>query len=162
MDVATYARGVLALLDAKSLGVGFGQAADFIQPVLELERYLGATKRSIEGANVAALASGYNTATGVTVPNNETWVLRGASANLGAAAASTLQSGALATRMPGSTVFAIIGDPSGALAASTSNWTVLSAYDLVLVPGQSVGVAASGVVGTIAAEIILLVDRLRC
>jgi len=165
MDVSAYARGALALFNAKSLGVGWSQVADVISPIVDLERWLGAQSnvRSFETVGVSNMTAAL--APYITVPSNEVWVLRAASAHFAPGAGASVDSANLAvipvenTTNPGSG-FAI---GATCAAASLSRGVSLLAFpNIILTPGTGIGTFAGIVTGVVGANVNVWFDRFRC
>jgi hypothetical protein len=165
MEISAYARGVLALLGAKSLGVGFGQAADYISPSLDMERWLGAQSnvRLISGSAVANLLNGL-TVPLIQVPATETWVLRGGQLFLAPQAGGSLTQAflmALPPEQPGSAVTFCLSGGSGAVAALGLGSCNISFPGMILTPGTQLGTYAAGVVGNVDSWINIYAERYR-
>lgn len=73
MDVFTFARGYIDLIGARDRGRGLGQAADFVQPVLDVFDLLAIQKRRQILAGPTPLLAGPNTVAFANVPASTVW-----------------------------------------------------------------------------------------
>jgi len=160
VDVSAYAKGVLSLLAAKNLGVGFGQAADFIQPTIDIERFLALNSRTGKAFSVPNVAGTFD-ANYLTIPSNEMWILRAGMGYWQTIAASTLQQGAIIAQQPDSSNAVVIGTPMGPVAANGVGLSTLLIPNSVWGPGTKFGLYTGTVSGgPNPASLALFVDVL--
>lgn len=165
MDVFAFPRGYLALMQAATTGRAIPQATEFIQPGIDVERFLGANQRKAYFDNIA----GGNMVTGqnflFTVPNKLVWIVRALSANMGPVGGA----GNVANR---ATIFMIPPESANSSAifmsenvtadgATDSRGTLLWRYpDLILNPGTRIGVLAT-ITGNVTLSSLAYVDELQ-
>lgn len=161
MRLSAYSRGFLSLVGAQNEGIGLRESSNFLQPTLDVTRFLGFDKlESIQGTN--PLPNGTTDfPASLTVPLGEVWRLRtGSILATAGAGASSVNVGALA-RVGGSGGNSIFLTPPMQLAASSSTFLPILQDDLLLNAGSGIGAFASATVLAPTYVLTLWVERLK-
>lgn len=167
MDVSAYARGLLSLLNSKSLGVGFAQISDYLQATVDAEPFLG-----LQNRRLVNFPGGFNAGSGgnnaLVVPVGEMWIVRAAGAFLqpdatGLCAAACMTFAPPETLVAGSAGQTVVAGPGKPVLAGANNLTQLEwGYpDIILTSGTTIGINCAGVTNTIAAQIVAYVEAHR-
>ena len=164
MLVSAYAKGLLDLIKAKSLGVGFGQCADYVQPVVDAKEFLGLNDRLIAAQGISALVAGfdYTSYPLMTVPPSEIWRIKNLSGFFTAGAGESAGNVCLIMRVPQGQNSFVMSDMTGAIAANTTKMILSpNCMDLLVEPGTSFGVYSETLVGSVSSAIEIVYERLR-
>lgn len=150
MDAAAFARGFLGLIGAKNAGRGLSQAAEFIQPTLDLVGLLGANVRVANAISAPIVAAGFTPL--ITVPAQKIWVMRHLSAFILTDATGTTTNLCLAIAPPemqlgGNSLPLSAASSQGISTDSTLQYN--SPTGLVLTGGTILGVRCQARVATV-------------
>lgn len=161
MDVAAFARGFLSLIQAQNMGVSIQQGADFLQPVVDIERLLGANVRAGVFGDVAGMVSGANYT--LTVPDGQCWIVRAGSMELICAAGTTYIGAGILLLPPENLSSLLVSRYETYAGAGADARHVLWEYPgLVLNPGTKLGMYAQTVTGGgLTSRLRLYVERLK-
>lgn len=162
MDVRRYPRGLLDLLGAKGAGVGLPQAADFLQPSLELLPFFGAVSRGLQVGS-GLLINGINT-TFIQVPANEVWLMRHVSVGITTGGASGVTNFNIWMIVPEDAGGGLAITPPGPTLAASANvqWPHSFPEPLLVNPGTIFTILTNGLTGSVTGTLALLFDRLKC
>lgn len=163
MDVSAFPRGYLALMQASTTGRAIPNAAEFIQPVVDIERFLGANNRKFSFQSVGAMVTGQNTL--FTVPTGKVWVVRAMSANMGpVGGAGNSVNRAVIFMIPPESANAsaiFVSENVTADGATDSRATaIMATRDIVLNPGTVLGVLGT-VTGNVTISSAIYYEELQ-
>lgn len=159
-SVAAYARGLINLLQQASSGATPNECAGFIQPAVELERFLGCNFRQVKNDTTAALAAGNNLS--VQVPAGEFWIMRAGSVTVSHGAGATATDVAV-VMFPGESPAqgVLITDVFDSVSAAAEvSGALIDLPGLIVTPGTTFRVISGPVAGAVSADLRLLVDVL--
>lgn len=163
-SVAAYCRGLIELLQQSSDGSTPNESAGFIQPTVDIERYIGNNFRTVQAIAVVGAVLGNNGI--VTVPDGQYWILRGASLTVSHAAGANNATDVAAVMFPGTNASqgVLIIEPFDAVSAAAENkgrCLSPSFAGLIVTPGSVFRIAFAGTLaGAVNADLRLLVDVL--
>lgn len=159
MDIAAFAAGYNQLLQAGNMGEGLRQAADFLQPTMDLFNMLGAGRRRfIRGSG--NLISGDTTQ--ALVPLSEIWFVRHAGFVINTDATGTALGAYIGYLPAGSGVGGTSMPISPGLNVAVSSKGALTAKpDLIALPGDQFTVRGNAVTATITYEFLIVYDLIK-
>jgi hypothetical protein len=164
MRIGRYPQGYLELLDAKSNGSTPPDAAEFVQPVVDVTaHYSLGIQRSALGATGSLSATGlFVVGAALTVPNGEIWRVRQVNVETVNLAASTAYRLRPAISNTGLTNMSLLGPASSSAIATERIGVGWDPDDLLLGPGWAFGCLVEAVtLGTAnTATIRVLYDRM--
>jgi len=153
MDIAAFARGFLSLVGAKTLGKGLQQAADFVQPTLEMAPMLGANLRIQQFEFQNPIVAGPNNI--LTVPANEIWRVKAGHISVSCVAGAGIQNAAILVFTPEAPPNAlasryVLGSETIDLAVGAAATSTLKPWlwpDLILNGGSILSLFCTAVLG---------------
>ena len=163
LTVQRVPRGVLDYLGLRGSGDLPHELSNQVQLSVEAGALYGMDLLRATSKLLLALGTGFTTDSTLTVPSGELWVVANISAEIATAAASTFSGNVGYKRLqdnPGSC--RILNTPSLTLAASqTGNLGNSCAFgEVILAPGDTIGVRCTAVTGTANATVMIDVYRL--
>jgi len=160
VDVAAFAKGYLALVQAQNTGMGISQGSDQVAPVLDIERFLGANNRQALNGDATPLVAGANYT--LTVPAGFAWIVRAGSAEYITAAGEGFTGGGILVLPPERLSSFLVSTLIEQTVVGARNQHTLWFYPgLVLNPGTQIGTYAATVTGAPVARLRLYIEALK-
>lgn len=160
MDVASFARGYLSLIGSQDRGRGVSQAADFLQPVVNLQDYLGCNFRSTDAGQIANYV---NASALVTIPTGEVWDVKNVTARILTPPAGVVTQGRLGFQdgnFPGGELF-VMGDAIDCPINTTSYLGFSPPFRWLAPAGTEFNLVCRAIDINVQVRISVLFDRLR-
>lgn len=160
MDVAAFARGYLSLIQSQNTGQGITQGADFVQPVVDVERFLGANNRQSLSADTNPIVAGANY--GLTVPPGQCWIVRAGSAEYITGAGDAFSGGGILVLPPERLSSFLVSNMVELLvAAARSQFVIWQPVNLILNPGTQIGTYAATITGNPQTRLRLYIESIK-
>jgi hypothetical protein len=156
--INTLPSGLLHLLGIKSGGQYPRDLASTLAPVLDLTDWYGVAHDETVTSNNVLTATGSNTLTNGSVPNNELWFVRQVTFRVVVGAAEAIAIEPAWMQDPNGTLPQIIGSER-VLPASTTASCFMSIVPFFATPGSSVRAVVNSITGSIDVALAMRVSR---